>query len=358
MTSFLLRFGLYCTLWVFMIFFASDSTLISLSMLIASLAIYFFLSHEYTSVYIYILLSALLFIHGLIIHDVLFTSLLLALITITALFRFTKRLLYLFIGINYFFAVILAYIHKEHMIATVFIGSMLVFLIVKLNEMSTQNKEQQAFYQEMNADYRQLKRLHVSAEEMAKAEERTRIAREIHDSVGHRLTALIMKLEILYLQKKDEQFLELKKMANESLTETREAVQTLQESETSGIPAVVQLIRKLEAESQLLIQFTLKEGALTLPISNEHGVVLYRVIQECLTNVMRHSPSKQVTILIGKSAVNTLSFTISNPISMNEKFSLGFGLTNMQARVKEIGGQLYIHQTEEQFVVQGMIPNE
>lgn len=358
MKSFMIRFGFFCTLWGSMIYFTSDYTLISLSMLIASLLLFFFLSNEQTSPYIYLILSAILFIHGLIIQEVLFTSLLLVVVTMTALFRFVKSWMFSIIGINYVFAICLAVNSNEPILATIFIGSLFIYLIIKLNDMSLQNKDQRQIHQETLAHYRQLKRMHVSAEEMAKTEERTRIAREIHDSVGHRLTALMMKLEILYLQNKDKQFLELKEMVNEGLTETREAVQTLQDSETKGILAVVQLIRKLEAENQLLVQFTLKEGVLTIPLSNEHGVVLYRVIQESLTNVMRHSSSKQVTILIGKSAINTLSFTISNPISSKEVFSLGFGLKNMQARVKEIGGQLNVYQTDQQFVIQGMIPNE
>src|SRR5690625_2772732 len=122
-------------------------------------------------------------------------------------------------------------------------------------------------------------------EEDAKKENNKRIAREIHDSVRHQLTALIMKLEMLHIQKPNPEFAELKEMANKSLAETRQAVQTLRDTDSSGITAVIQLIRKLEAESQLLIQFTLKEGVLSVPLSNEHGVVLYRVMQEALTNV-------------------------------------------------------------------------
>ena len=166
-----------------------------------------------------------------------------------------------------------------------------------------------------------------------------------------------MKLEMLYIEEKNEKYKTLKEMVNKSLQDTRNAVQTLQESETKGITAVVQLIRKLEAESQLLIQFTLKEGVLSIPLSNEHGVVLYRVIQEALTNVMRHSPSKQVQITIGKSAIDTLSFTIANPIHVQEKFELGFGLKNMIERVQEIGGKIDIYQTNDQFIIQGMLPS-
>jgi len=356
MRIFMIRFLLFSVLWALMISQSSSQLLFSLFMLTASLAIFFFLSNRNTSVYVYVILSLMLFLHGFIIQEILYTSILLLLVAMTALFRVSKKEMYYLLSLNFLLTNGLALFYKKYLIAMILIGGLFLFLLVRLSRMAIEKTKQKEAYEQLHADYRQLKRMNVSAEEMAKAEERTRIAREIHDSVGHRLTALIMKLEILHTEKPNDYYLELKEMANKSLLETREAVQTLQDSEARGITAVVQLIRKLEAESQLLIQFTLKEGVLSIPLSNEHGIVLYRVIQEALTNVMRHSTSKQVHISVGKSAIETLAFSISNPISQKKKFTFGFGLKNMKARIDEIGGSLEIYQTNEEFVVQGMMP--
>lgn len=358
MNQFLIRFLVFSSLWVMMLYQSSGQLIFSLFMLTASLTIFFFLSNENTSIYLYILLSILLLIHGLVIGEVFYTSVLLLTIVGIALFRFSKNVLYLFGAINLLFIIGLIVYQGKALLPVLVIGALFFLFMIQLNELVLERKDQQELYEGLLSEYRQLKRMHVSAEEMAKADERTRIAREIHDSVGHRLTALIMKLEMLSIQEPSEYLTELKEMANKSLLETREAVQTLQEIETKGIAAVVQLIRKLEAESQLLIEFTVKEGVLSIPLSNENGVVLYRVIQEALTNVMRHAISKQVHIVIGKSAIGSLAFTISNPIRTREKFTFGFGLNNMQARVTEVGGQLEVYQTEEDFVIQGMIPYE
>src|SRR5699024_12303673 len=134
-------------------------------------------------------------------------------------------------------------------------------------------------YETLIAENQQLNRMYTSKEEIAKAEKRIRIAREIHDSVGHRLTALMMMAEMLYLETEQEKLVELKDLANENLEETRAAVKTLESTETHALAAIVQLIRNSEAESQLLIQFTIKEGVLSVTHSNEQGVTLYRVIQ-------------------------------------------------------------------------------
>ncbi|MFD2130182.1 sensor histidine kinase [Pseudogracilibacillus auburnensis] len=356
MQEFFIRFVLFVIIWILMIYETSSQLTLSFFMLTASLALFFFLSKRDISVYVYGILSMVIFLHGLIIHDFLYSSLLLLLITTMATFRLSNiKNLFLLI-VNLLFSCSLLIPHLEYLVPVLLVWGFYAFLLIKLNKMELLRKEQKEIYEQLLAEYRHLKRMHIASEEVTKAEERTRIAREIHDSVGHRLTALIMKLEMLHIQHPNEQYIDLKQMANESLNETRQAVQTLQESETKGITAVVQLIRKLEAESQLLIQFTIKDGVLSIPLSNEHGIVLYRVIQEALTNVMRHASSKHVHISIGKSAIHTLAFSITNPMTNKEKFEFGFGLSNMIERVKEVEGQIEIYQTDEEFVIQGMMP--
>jgi len=342
-----------------MIHDAKEQLIFSLFMLTISLTIFFFLSNTHVSIYLYGILIIVLFIHAIYIGESVYTSLLLLLVVLIASFRFIKKMeTYAIVCITFVLSILLAISQNGDLKLWSIIGGIFIFLIIIINNFITKQKNNDIFMENLNAEYRQLKRMHVSMEEVAKNEERTRIAREIHDSVGHQLTALIMKLEMLHIQKPNPEFAELKEMANKSLAETRQAVQTLRDTDSSGITAVIQLIRKLEAESQLLIQFTLKEGVLSVPLSNEHGVVLYRVMQEALTNVMRHSDSKLVSISIGKSAIDTLTFTITNPVVRLEKFKSGFGLENMQSRVREIGGTINIYQTEEQFVVQGMVPYE
>lgn len=147
-------------------------------------------------------------------------------------------------------------------------------------------------------------------------------------------------------------------MANDSLQETREAVQALQVTDAEGITSVVQLIRKLEAESHLLIDFSLKQGVLTISLSGENSVILYRVIQEALTNVMRHSPFKKVEITLTKSPVESLEFIIKNKVEQSQPIQFGFDLKTMKKRVMEARGQINIYQTEDQFIIKGTIPSE
>ncbi|MBB4072483.1 signal transduction histidine kinase [Anoxybacillus voinovskiensis] len=229
-------------------------------------------------------------------------------------------------------------------------------IAIVLNEYVKEREEQKEMYEQLLGEYRRLKRSYYETERAARLEERTRIARDIHDSVGHKLTALLMQLEMLSIRERKEEYKQLQALVRESLEETRQAVKALQTEENAGISSVLQLIRKLESESHIMVHFTTKQGALTAKLTNEQNIALYRVIQEGLTNAMRHAQSREVFVTLGKSAVGDLEFSIKNRVAHPKLFQLGFGLTNMQERIKQIGGTVHIFQTDSEFTVQGTIP--
>lgn len=214
----------------------------------------------------------------------------------------------------------------------------------------------------LQKDYRRLKRQVVIHEKAVRQEERNQIAREIHDSVGHRLTALLMQLEVVRLQTTDESELkkitQLKSLAQISLTETREAVKALKSEETTGLTAVIQLIRKLEAESHLQITFQIKAGAFSFPLTAQQSVVLYRSVQEGLTNMMRHSDSRQAEIEFKIVGGSFFGFQITNPLQEKVEIVEGFGLTAMRERIEQLGGTLNISQSEGGFTLTGTFPME
>lgn len=341
-----------------MIVFESEQISMSILFFTVSLGFYFFLSIQHRSFVLLVSLSAIVFSHGLVIQNSIYTLLLLLFIVIIALFKLKEHYFTVFLTINLSLLLFLHYLQDGSMLEMVILSSFYAFIMITLNQTEWVREEQTEMYDQLLAEYRQLKRMNVSAEREARLEERTRIARDIHDSVGHRLTALIMKLEMLAIQNKDTDYRVLKQMAEESLEETREAVQTLQADEHEGIATVVQLIRKLEVESHIFVQFTMKQGVLSVPLTNEKSIALYRVIQEALTNAMRHAQSREVQVILGRSATGDISFEINNQIFSAKPFEFGFGLHNMKKRVVELGGSLDVYQTERQFIVRGTIPSE
>lgn len=220
------------------------------------------------------------------------------------------------------------------------------------------NDDLSARYDALLSEYRDLKRRRASEEEIARQEERVLIGHEIHDSVGHKLTALLMQLEVFRLkidQKDKEQVQSLKTLASESLEETRSAVKMLKNHDVGGLQGILRLIRKLETESFIRIHFSVKHGAFTVPLSGEQSFVIYRSVQEALTNVMKHSNAREAEIMFEAPGSRVFRFEISNPVKNNHRLKEGFGLTSMRERLKKIGGQLEVQKTEKQFLVRGTI---
>ncbi|MDV2884843.1 sensor histidine kinase [Alkalihalophilus pseudofirmus] len=221
------------------------------------------------------------------------------------------------------------------------------------------HKEVTARNEALLSEYRKVKRQVAASEHLARQEERTQIARDIHDSVGHKLTALLMQIEVSRLkadEKTASDLLKLKELAKESLDETRSAVKTLKQDEVGGISAIMNLIRKLEAENFLRIQFSLKPGAFSAALSNEQMITVYRAIQEALTNMMRHSGGREVSITFEAPAGEVFRFEVTNPLKEERPYTEGFGLKSMRERVENVSGQLEIFQGNRQFVVRGTLP--
>ncbi|MDT2047515.1 hypothetical protein CHN50_10900 [Priestia aryabhattai] len=239
-------------------------------------------------------------------------------------------------------------------IITVLIGVVLYQLCISRED--TQQK--QLLYDELRGEYRSLKRMSLEAEKAARNEERTRIARDIHDSVGHKLTALLLNIQVLKMSQELEsvQLDQLKHLAEESLAETRHAVKELDKSTLQGVASVVHLIRKLESESHMNVSFTVKQRVLSLALSNIQSVALYRAIQEGFTNAMRHGSSRELAITLMLSPVGDLSFQIKNSIATDTPpFREGFGLKSLKQRIESIDGQVSYFQTPEHFFIEGII---
>lgn len=359
MIDFFLRLFIFIGLWAYGITQYSDHTALSLFFFAAVLSLYFFLSIKKVHTSVYYALSILIIAHGLwLTSESLLTLLLIMNIATVGAFRLESRPFIIYSVMNMIFMIILIIVHNDPLVEMTLVSLFMILMTVGLNRMIYERNEKQQMYDGLLGEYRRLKRTNLASDRNVRLEERTRIARDIHDSIGHRLTSLIMKLEMLAIQKGDSDYRALKEMAEEGLNETREAVQTLQSEEHEGIATVIHMIRKLEADSHIVIQFTIKQGVLSVELSNANSVVLYRVLQEALTNVMRHGQTREVEMSLGKSALGDVAFEVKNEYYAKRPFMFGFGLTNMKKRVKEVGGMIDVYQTDRTFVVSGTIPSE
>lgn len=144
------------------------------------------------------------------------------------------------------------------------LSSLLTYALYELNISRSSQLELKTVVDSLKEENRQVKHQLLSGEQLIRKEERSEIAKELHDSVGHHLTALLMQLEVARVQSQDEQsktnYQKFKELAQVSLKETRDAVYTLKSDKTSGLQAIILLVRKLEIESHLEINFVVQSG--------------------------------------------------------------------------------------------------
>lgn len=216
-------------------------------------------------------------------------------------------------------------------------------------------------YGALLGEYRGLKRLAAGSAEVARAEERLAVARRLHDSVGHRLTSLLLQLEVDRMNATSPaartRAEDLKRLAQASLDETRAAVSALSEEDLAGMPAIIRLIHNLEVESAMQVEFTIGRGALSTQLDQAPAVAFYRAVQEALTNAMRHGASRRAKVSVTVPAGRLLRFEVENEVAGDvPEPRPGFGLTSMRERVEDAGGQLEVLLAHGRFVVRGSFP--
>ncbi|MCL6633603.1 MAG: sensor histidine kinase [Alicyclobacillus herbarius] len=182
--------------------------------------------------------------------------------------------------------------------------------------------------------------------DLAAAEERNRIAGEIHDNVAHRLTALFVQLQAARrilgqgdTEAAQENLRVCEALAQESLNEVRQSVRAIRKTaDTEGISALRRLTLHYASITGMEITF---ETAVTDAIPAQVMALLYRVIQEGLTNAQRHGRATKVDVTLERSGVYLRLVIQDNGRGSNSP-ALGFGLSTMRERLRRYGGDIEV----------------
>lgn len=201
-------------------------------------------------------------------------------------------------------------------------------------------------------------------------EERRHIARELHDSAGQLLTVLAMNLSTL-IRKAQEEAPELA----ESAEEARELVHQLTNEirtnsyllhppllDEEGLQSAISwYVRGLTERSGLEIAFKISEGFGRLP--REMELAIFRLVQESLTNIHRHSGSKRATIEISRTPEQVLLEVRDEGRGISrEKLAdiqsrgAGFGIRGMRERARQFGGEMSIESSGKGTLFRVTIP--
>src|SRR5215471_10788723 len=197
----------------------------------------------------------------------------------------------------------------------------------------------------------------------AKVEERTRLARDIHDVLAHSLTALIVQLDgarmLLTGERASDEavssVLRARHLAQEGLDETRRAVGTLRGEGVPGARMLAGLLKDFERDSGLQCDYSVDGEPVEL--ASPAQLALYRTAQEALTNVRKHAPANRVQVHLryatGGAELIVDDFGDAPVPTPNGE---GYGLEGMRERAELLGGSLQAGPRDTGFRVRLWLP--
>ncbi len=236
-------------------------------------------------------------------------------------------------------------------------GLTLVFALMLINALLLERESRSALekaHQELAMTHSQLRQYALRIEDQATLQERNRIAREIHDSLGHTLAAQTIQINntILFWQSDPNQALtllkEAKQLGAEAFLEVRKSVSMLRSNPLQGqsLEVVLQkLLRDFQETTGVAVTSNFQLSA-TLP--TEVNTTLFRILQESLTNISKHAQATTITVKLQQARMIWLSIEDNGKGFDPAHNTTGFGLQGMRERAADLGGQLTLQSQPHQ----------
>jgi signal transduction histidine kinase len=201
---------------------------------------------------------------------------------------------------------------------------------------------------ELSEANRKLRQYAVQAEELATVRERNRLAREIHDSLGHYLTVVNVQIEAARAMLDCDRTRALaalgraQSLTQEGLQDIRRSVSALRASPLDRQP-LAEALRTVAAEGQasgLATEVQILGVARTLPPPAE--LTLYRAGQEGITNVRKHAQAHRICMVLDYRETERVKLGVSDDGAGAQDHAGGFGLLGLRERVQLLGGTVRV----------------
>lgn len=252
------------------------------------------------------------------------------------------------------------YVSVSVLPAFIFVA-LFVNLTVQANEARTEAEKLALKLEDANS---RLAAYATQAEELAIRDERNRLAREIHDSLGHYLTVINIQLEAAKVtlesdpERTSTAIAKAQTLAQEGLASVRQSVAAFRTSpaEIQPLPDSVSMLVDEVRLAGLVAEFDVQGQPRELPTNSK--LALFRIAQEALTNVRRHARASRVDVLLDYLDPEQIKLVVrDNGIGTDSQQGIGFGLLGIQERVNLLKGQLHIDSAAGQgFILTVWIP--
>jgi len=223
-------------------------------------------------------------------------------------------------------------------------GTGIVFVVVFTRVAASEREARTAL-----AEANQLLRDHAAqVEELATTKERNRLAREIHDSLGHYLTVVNVQIgaaqAILELdrQRALDHLSNAQALTQEGLAEVRRSVAALRASPIESRPLPEALAKLAEQWNAAGLRAKFVVTGITRPLTPQANLTLYRAAQEALTNVGKHAHASSVELHLDYSDEHLIRLRIKDDGLGSANSEDGFGLLGVRERVQLLNGTVHV----------------
>jgi signal transduction histidine kinase len=199
--------------------------------------------------------------------------------------------------------------------------------------------------------------------ERTRAEERNRIARELHDVIAHTLTVSLLHVTSARLAVESDPadaaraLAEAERLGRESLDEVRQAVGLLHQDGDGGhtaplpgagdLPTLVERFRSAGAD----VTLTVDGDVGRLPATT--GLAMYRILQEALTNAVKHAPGSPTAVRLTVDA-DTVRLDVDS--AAEPRTGTGVGVVSMRERAEALGGRCQAGPGGQGWLVRATLP--
>ncbi len=219
----------------------------------------------------------------------------------------------------------------------------------------------QNLYDQLEDANQKLKAYAVEAEKNAETRERNRLAREIHDTLGHALTGIVAGIDACLMtidvstEMTKKQLEKIGDVARQGITDVRRSVSKLR-------PDALEKLELEEAITNMLEDMGMTSGTKILfrnevepfRFHEDEEEVIYRIIQEATTNSVRHGHADRIEITVTKEN-QWLTITVQDNGCGCKDIKEGFGLKHMEERLSLLNGSLE-YDGRDGFLIVARIP--
>lgn len=230
--------------------------------------------------------------------------------------------------------------------------NIVIFILYLVTQLFVQQEETKKISEELKMASKvndELKEYSILSEKMAEDKERKRISREIHDTLGHALTGISAGIDACIAlididqQKAKEQLLVISNVVRESIKDVRRSLYKLRPGaldQRTLKDGLIKMIEEFQSVSHLKVDLYYEWD--DVDFENTKEDIIFRIIQETITNALRHGHASKIEIHFFDTKENYMIIMQDNGVGCKD-IKQGYGLKQMSERVVILNGNIHFY---------------